>query len=112
MSEPLVPREDVQATIAARRELGPEHDQELVDAFVARIERRLDERGLGRERERTVARHRSDSRSGGGIAVAVVSMIAAIPLVAIAGGVGGGFGVLAVCVTLIVVNALYWEQTK
>ena len=105
MTEPLVPRDDLQATIAARRELGSEHDAELIDAFVARIERRLD----ARPRTKHVA---TGSRTGGGVGLGIASMALAIPLIAIGGSFGGPFGVLAVCVLLVVINALYWEQTK
>jgi hypothetical protein len=102
----LVPREDVRATIEARRELGETHEDELVDAFVARIERRLADRPPAR-------RHRSEgNRTSGGIAVAIVSMGVAIPLIAIAGNFGGSIAVVAVCAMVIVLNALYWEQTK
>ena len=106
MAGPLVPPEDLEATIAARRELGPEHEPELVEAFVARLERRLGERA-------PASRHAvSGNRTNGGIAVGIVSMVVAIPLSAIGGSLGGAFGVIAVCALLIVINALYWEQTK
>lgn len=105
MSEPLVPREDVRATIEARRELGPEHEDYLADAFVERIEKRLAER----PRVKHVS---TGSRTSGGVALGIVSVLASIPLIAIAGNVAGAIAVVAVCAFLIVINALYWEQTK
>ena len=36
---------ELEATVAARRELGGEHDDELIAGFLERIERRLGERG-------------------------------------------------------------------
>lgn len=104
MNEPVVSREDVRATIEARRELGLEHEDHLVDAFVERIEARL--------AERPSATVPAGNRTGGGVAVGIVSILAAIPLVPIAGSAGGGLAVIAVCVFLIAINALYWEQTK
>ncbi|MDP9433224.1 MAG: hypothetical protein M3P91_11060 [Actinomycetota bacterium] len=35
-------REDLQASVAARRELGPEYEAELLDAFLERVDRRID----------------------------------------------------------------------
>lgn len=38
MSEDIVPRDEVRATLAARRELGEDMEPALIDAFVERIE--------------------------------------------------------------------------
>jgi len=51
MSERLVPREEVQAVVEARRELGEELEPALIDGFVERIERRIAERGAAGDRE-------------------------------------------------------------
>jgi hypothetical protein len=40
---------ELEATVAARRELGPDHDDELIAGFLERIERRLGERTGRRE---------------------------------------------------------------
>lgn len=108
MTEPLVPRDDVRATLEARRELGLEREEELVDAFVARIERRLE--------ERTQRAPKPHSGNTGGVVLGIASLALAIPLIAVPaatiGGFGGAFGVVAVCVLLIVINALYWEKSR
>jgi hypothetical protein len=44
MSEPIVERKDVETALEARRELGPEYERQVIDSFVDRIERRVDER--------------------------------------------------------------------
>ena len=98
--DPLVPREDARATLEARRELGSEHEEALVESFVARIEQRLAER----KPDRPAAAAPSP-------AVPVVSLVMAVPLVAIAGGVGGALGVAAVCAFLLLVNVLYRRPT-
>ncbi|HJU36918.1 MAG TPA: hypothetical protein VJ716_05825 [Gaiellaceae bacterium] len=36
---------ELEATVAARRELGPEHDDELIAGFLQRIEHKLEDRG-------------------------------------------------------------------
>jgi hypothetical protein len=40
----MVEREDVHAAIEARRELGDELEPQIIDSFVERIEKRIDER--------------------------------------------------------------------
>lgn len=91
MSEPLVPREEARASLEARRELGPAYEEELVERFADRIETRLRQRA-------PATRGRPDT------AVVVISLLAAIPLVAIAGGTVGLGGVLLVCLALVLVN--------
>jgi hypothetical protein len=44
MPEPPVDRHDVETALEARRELGPEYEPQVIDSFVERIERRIDER--------------------------------------------------------------------
>ena len=39
-----LPRDELEATVAARRELGREHEPELVESFLARIEKQIDAR--------------------------------------------------------------------
>jgi hypothetical protein len=39
-----VERKDVEAAVGARRELGPAYDDEIVDALLAKIDQRLEER--------------------------------------------------------------------
>jgi len=40
----MVERRDVEAALETRRELGAEYEPEIVDAFLEKIEQRLDER--------------------------------------------------------------------
>ena len=93
MSEDLVPRDEAHAALAARRELGPDYEEELAERFAARIESRL------REREHMLPAKRTDSP-----AVAIVSLLVAIPLIAIAGSTVGLAGVIVVCAALVLVN--------
>lgn len=96
--EPLVPREDLQAAIEARRELGPTHEPELVESFVARIEERLT------KRPSTPARR--EGREGSFV-LALVSVGAGIPLTAIALNLGGLIALLVVWIGIVLVNLGY-----
>lgn len=98
--EPLVPREDLQASIEARRELGRDHEPELVDSFVARIEERLAKRPSA---------HPATRRDGreGSFVLALVSVGAGIPLTAIALSNGGFAALLVVWIGIVLVNLGY-----
>ena len=39
----MAEREDVQAALEARHELGPEYEPQIIESFLEKIERRLDE---------------------------------------------------------------------
>ena len=98
MGEPLVPRDEARATLAARHELGSEFDEQLVDQFVAKIEKRLE------ERERMPAKR---ERGKGTFELAVVSMIFGIPLTGIAAGVAGLAGLMVAWIGIVLVNLVF-----
>ncbi|MBI3976579.1 MAG: hypothetical protein HY331_00195 [Chloroflexi bacterium] len=95
-------RDELQATLAARRELGPEYDDELIQAFLAKIERAIDQRIDARltvfERQRGLTRRHNTARLA-------ILLALAIPLSAIAGGIAGTAG-LAVAWFAILILAL------
>ena len=72
----LVPKDELQAAIEARRELGSEMEPAVIDAFVERVERRLDERA--EERERSLKRKREHQKE-----MVLGAMGISIPLLAI-----------------------------
>jgi hypothetical protein len=96
MSDSIVPKDDLQATIEARKELGAEMEPALIDAFVERIERRLTERVGESERSLKVRRDHQKEMVLGAMGVS-------IPLLAIAAIFTGLPGVLAVCAAIAVV---------
>lgn len=95
MSESGV-RQELDAALEARRELGPAMEPAVVDAFVERIEQRLAERGVAEERALKRARdHQKEMVLG--------SMAISVPIFAIAAVFTGLPGVVAVCVALAVI---------
>jgi hypothetical protein len=50
VGEGQVPREELEAAIEARKELGAEMEPAIIDGFVERIEKRLAERGAASEK--------------------------------------------------------------
>jgi hypothetical protein len=88
--------EELHAAVEARRELGPEMEPAIVDAFVERIERRIAERAYAGEG--ALMRKREHQKE-----MVLGSMAISIPLLAIAAVFTGLPGVVAVCVALAVI---------
>ena len=96
MSEELVPRDELQATIAARKELDADIEPALVDSFVERIEKRIAERQG--ESEQSLRRKREHQKE-----MVLGAMALSIPLFALAAIFTGLAGIVAVCAMLAVV---------
>jgi hypothetical protein len=94
-----VVKEELEAAIAARTEMGAEMEPAVIDAFVARIERRLVERA-DRD-ERALKRHRDHEKE-----MVLGSMAISVPLFAIAAVFTGLAGVVAVLVALVVITVV------
>ncbi len=90
------PREELEAAIEARKELGADLEPAVIDSFVERIERRLEERVA--EREQALKRTRDHQKE-----MVLGAMGISIPLLAIAAIFTGLPGVLAVCAALAVI---------
>jgi hypothetical protein len=89
-------REELQAAIEARRELGAEMEPAVIDAFLERIEQRLAEGGAAREQ--ALKRKRTHQKE-----MVLGAMGISIPLLAIAAIFAGLAGILAVCGALAVI---------
>jgi hypothetical protein len=90
---------ELQATLSARRELGPEYD----DQFIARLSEQLTAQ-VRRDIANAPRQHSSALSTEQRTAIAICSLIFGIPLVAIAGGVAGGIGLAVAFVALVLVN--------
>ena len=90
MGEELVTREEAQAALEARRELGVEYEDHVVDALVEKLEERLAER--------------RPAKPANMAPIAIPSLALSIPLIAIAGNFAGLAGVIAVCAAIVLVN--------
>jgi small-conductance mechanosensitive channel len=96
MSEDVVRKDELEAAIEARKELGAEMEPAVIDAFVERIERRLaDTSGTSDEALRRRREHQKEMILG--------AMGISIPLFAVAAIFTGLAGVLAVCAVLAVI---------
>jgi hypothetical protein len=93
----MTEQEELRAVVAARRELGPEYEPELIDSFLERVEHRLDQRHRGKAARRDKEHHAITP-------IVLGSLGMSIPLMAIAGAAAGAFGVAMVCVAIVLVN--------
>lgn len=91
-----IPKDELQAAIEARKELGAEMEPALIDAFVERIERRVAQRSD--ETERSLKRKRDHQKE-----IVLGAMGISVPLLAIAAIFTGLAGVIAVCAALAVI---------
>jgi hypothetical protein len=96
VNEEIVPRDEVRATVAARKELGEDLEPALVDAFVERIEQRLAK--TSRESEQALRRKREHQKE-----MVLGAMGLSIPLLALAAIFTGLAGVIVVCSALVVI---------
>jgi hypothetical protein len=106
MSEQEDFRHELEATLAAREEIGEELEPQLVDRFADRIEQEIDRRA----KEKAALQRQPFPRSGHNapmLPLALGSLGIAIPLMGIAGGTAGFPGVLVVCIAIVLVN-LFW----
>jgi hypothetical protein len=92
----VVRKDDLQAAIEARKELGPEMEPAVIDAFVERIERRLAERAV--ESEKSLRQKREHQKE-----MVLGAMGISVPLFIVAAIFTGLAGVIVVCAALAVI---------
>jgi hypothetical protein len=96
VSERTIPRDELQAAIESRQELGAEMEPAVIDAFLERIERRLEARSG--ESEESLKRKREHQKE-----MVLGAMGISVPLFALAAIFTGIAGVVAVCAALAVI---------
>jgi hypothetical protein len=92
----IVRRDELEAALEARKELGADMEPALLDSFVERIEQRLRERN--EESERSLKRKRDHQKE-----MVLGAMGISIPLLGIAAVFTGLAGVIVVCAALAVI---------
>lgn len=93
-------RRDIQATLAARRDVGPEYDEHFAQLLTDRIAAQI---ARARQVPPAPPAHTAlgaDQRT----AIAICSLIFGIPIVAISGGIGGPIGLFFALAALVLIN--------
>ncbi|MET9020137.1 hypothetical protein ABZV93_09165 [Actinopolymorpha sp. NPDC004070] len=103
MPEPRVPRDEAEAALHARRELGADFEPAVVDSFVDRIDAAIEAR-VAQEVKRAgkPAPRRKDD--GHALALAIVSLGVAIPLSGLAAHEAGVAGLVVAWLGIVLVN--------
>jgi hypothetical protein len=96
VSEDLVPKDELEAAIEARKELGAEMEPALIDAFVERIERRIAERETESERALKARRDHQKEMVLGAMGISIPLFVVAAIFTCLA-------VVIAVCAVLAVI---------
>ena len=98
-------RKDLRAAVAARQELGPEYEAEIIDSSLDKLEARDLQRRAGVLPEPAPRpRHPNRETDPGGLALAIISIVAAIPITAIAADMIGLIGVIVCWAGLVGIN--------
>jgi hypothetical protein len=96
--------EELRASLATREELGTEFEPQIVESFLEKIERQIDER-VDARLEKLDEEVGGDSRDASD--VAIWSLGLGIPLTGAAGGTAGVAGIIMVWVGIVLVNFAY-----
>ncbi|GHI90556.1 hypothetical protein [Streptomyces olivaceus] len=115
-------KKELDATLQTRRELGEEYESALVDSFLEKVDQRIDgtvERRVRRqfaEQQMTAARDGRSPRPvdsfGERFGFGIVSLVLAVPLSAIGGGVGHLPGLLVTWAGIVGVNVVQATRTN
>ncbi|WP_455351399.1 hypothetical protein [Streptomyces sp. SYSU K217416] len=111
-------KKELDATLQARRELGPEYESALLDSFLEKVEQRVDgavDRRVRRqlaEQQMVAARgarspHAVDGNFGERYGFGIISMILAVPLSAIGAAQAGLEGLVVAWAGIVGVNAVH-----
>ncbi len=90
----MVERDDIRAAIEARHELGAELEPHVIDSFLQRIEQRLPKPAPRASNDKVLA-------------LTIISLVAAIPLTAIAISQSGLIALIVVWAGIVLVNLSY-----
>ncbi|MFE2051266.1 hypothetical protein [Streptomyces sp. NPDC059459] len=114
-------KKELDATLQTRRELGEEYESALVDSFLEKVDQRIDsavERRVRRqvaEQQMVAARDSRSPRStdsfGERFGFGIVSLVLAVPLSAIGGGVADLPGLLVAWAGIVGVNVVQAART-
>jgi hypothetical protein len=102
MAQRELPREELSAAIEARREVGKELEPQLIEGFLERVGKAIDERV-----DERLAKTAPRDGGRGQIGLAVMSLIFAVPLTGIGAGTTGLAGLLVVWLGIVLVNLAY-----
>ena len=105
-------RTEIEAVLATRRELGQQYDAALVDGFADRIERAVSERVSAELASRSRAQGAVTSGGQRQLALAMISLIACIPICIVLGIQGELPALLIAMASIVGLNYAHAWQSK
>ena len=105
--DPPVARQDVEALLEARRELGPSYDAALVDSFAERVERAVADQVHASIAERKDDRGREKDREQRQFVLGIVSLGTGIPITAISAALGDVPGLIVAWTGIVGINVAH-----
>ena len=114
MTEPRreLPREELEAALEARKELGRERERELADSFLARIEREIDARVDERLARRGGVPARDTGSDWGFVLLAISSLGIGIAVTGAATAADASWVAGIAWLVILLVNALYYRRPR
>ena len=100
-------RDDLQAALGVRQEMGAEIEPALVDSLAAKVEATVQRRYQAELAALQQRNQAAQTGQGPRIAIGVVSLVMSIPLTAIAASYAGFFGMLLVWTGIVLVNLAF-----
>ncbi|MBB2915447.1 hypothetical protein FHS43_006767 [Streptosporangium becharense] len=101
-------RQDMRATVEARRDLGPDYETALIESFVSRLDATITQRVRAEmHASRAAPPDRRPPRDSSPIAMMLASMGMGIPLTVITAEYGGGAGLLLSWGGIVTINVAY-----
>ncbi|MEV5890269.1 hypothetical protein [Nonomuraea fuscirosea] len=97
-------RDDLRATLEARRDLGPDYEPALIDSFMERLDATIAARVRIELDHHGVAPRGKAGPGAPLIPIVLGSLGIGVPLTAIAGTTGGAFGLLVAWLAIVLVN--------
>jgi hypothetical protein len=106
-----LPRDELEAAVAARRELGRERERDVIDSFLDRVEREIDARVDERlARRGGGAPARRTGSDWGFVLLAISSLGIGIAVTGAASGTGHAWVAGVAWLVILLVNALYYRR--
>lgn len=109
-------KKELDATLKARRELGPEYEAALVDSFVEKVDtqvrRRLAEQRLAEVRGPAPGDAGAEGNFGERFGFAIIALVLAIPLTAVAAVQTGFKGLVVAWAGIVGVNLVHAARLR
>ncbi|MBN6054428.1 hypothetical protein JYK22_20980 [Nonomuraea sp. RK-328] len=108
--------DELRAAVAARRDLGPDFEDALIESFLDKmgkeVDRRVDERLAALPKAKDLAK-RSKAADGQRLALAIVSLsLGTVATIALTVGDGSGGVILALWFAIVAVNVIFAAERR